>query len=127
MSFGYDDCMSDADYNHNQSMDFNEYQFQTRLTASYPQARALEYLILGLTSEAGEVAGKYKKIIRDNDGIITEELMLALADEVGDVLWYCSELATALNTNLGAIASRNTDKLQSRKSRGVIGGSGDNR
>lgn len=127
MSRGYADCMSDDLYNANQLMDFNEYQFRTRLTATYPQARAIEYLVLGLTSEAGEVAGKYKKIIRDNDGIITDELMLALADEVGDVLWYCSELATALNTNLGAIANRNVEKLQSRKARGVIGGSGDNR
>lgn len=127
MSRGYADCMSENLYNANQLMDFNEYQFRTRLTATYPQDRAIEYLVLGLASEAGEVAGKYKKIIRDNDGIITDELMLALADEVGDVLWYCSELATALKTNLGAIANRNVEKLQSRKARGVIGGSGDNR
>jgi NTP pyrophosphatase (non-canonical NTP hydrolase) len=119
--------MEDNTYDANSLMDFNEYQFRTGLTASYPQARAIEYLVLGLTSEAGEVAGKYKKIIRDNDGIITQESMLALADEVGDVLWYCSELAKHLNMNLGAIAIRNAEKLQSRKTRGVIGGSGDNR
>lgn len=127
MSFGYDDCMQEDCYNQNQIMDFNQYQLRTSQTASYPQALALEYLTLGLTSEAGEVAGKYKKIIRDNNGELTPELAEALIDEIGDVLWYCSELATQLKVNLGAVAVRNVDKLQSRKSRGVIGGSGDNR
>lgn len=108
-------------------MDFSQYQFRTGLTARYPQDRAIEYLVLGLTSEAGEVAGKYKKIIRDNDGQFTQENTDALLDELGDVLWYCSELATALKTNLAAVATRNVQKLESRAQRGKIGGSGDNR
>ena len=119
--------MQETDYNKNPIMDFNQYQFQTSLTATYPQERALEYLVLGLTSEAGEVAGKYKKIIRDNEGQFTPELTEALLDEIGDVLWYCSELASQLKTNLGAVAAKNVTKLQSRKQRGAIGGSGDNR
>lgn len=114
-------------YAESTEMDFNNYQFRTRLTAKYPQERALEYLVLGLASEAGEVAGKYKKIIRDNNGVLDNESKQALAAEVGDVLWYCSELATELGTNLGAVAQQNINKLQSRKERGVIGGSGDNR
>lgn len=114
-------------YDENLNMDFNNYQFQTSQTATYPQARAIDYLVLGLTSEAGEVAGKYKKIIRDHNDELTPELKEALIDEIGDVLWYCSELATQLGTNLGAVAARNVTKLQSRKRRGVIGGSGDNR
>jgi NTP pyrophosphatase (non-canonical NTP hydrolase) len=108
-------------------MDFSQYQFRTGLTARYPQDRAIEYLVLGLTSEAGEVAGKYKKIIRDNDGQFTQENTDALLDELGDVLWYCSELATVLKTNLAAVAARNVQKLESRAQRGKIGGSGDKR
>jgi NTP pyrophosphatase (non-canonical NTP hydrolase) len=108
-------------------MDFSHYQFRTGKTAKYPQQRAIEYLILGLASEAGEVAGKYKKIIRDNNGEITEELSQGLIDEIGDVMWYCSELATALKTNLSSVAVQNLAKLESRASRGKIGGSGDSR
>lgn len=127
MSGGYAFCMNSNVYAESTEMDFNNYQFRTRLTAKYPQERALEYLVLGLASEAGEVAGKYKKIIRDNNGVLDDESKQALAAEVGDVLWYCSELATELGINLGAVAQQNINKLQSRKERGVIGGSGDNR
>lgn len=108
-------------------MDFNQYQFRTRLTARYPQGKAIEYLVLGLASEAGEVAGKYKKIIRDTDGTISDEAKNALIYEIGDVLWYCSELSTQLGVNLGMVAAMNAEKLESRNKRGVIGGSGDNR
>ena len=108
-------------------MDFNQYQFRTGITAKYPKEQAIQYLILGLVSEAGEVAGKYKKIIRDKSGVIGEESKNNLIDEVGDVLWYCAQLAQALNTNLSSIATRNLEKLEGRLDRGTIGGSGDNR
>lgn len=114
-------------YDEQAFMDFNQYQFRSSLTAKYPEDRALDYLILGLTSEAGEVAGKYKKIIRDKDGFISEESKNDLSAEIGDVLWYCAQLARSLNTNLGAIATENLRKLESRLERGKIGGSGDNR
>lgn len=119
--------MDIKNYDESAFMDFSQYQFRTGLTARYPQDRAIEYLILGLTSEAGEVAGKYKKIIRDNGGEFSEESKNALLDEIGDVLWYCSELATSLQTNLAAVAARNAAKLESRAERGKIAGSGDNR
>lgn len=109
------------------SMDFNYYQRNTHLTAKYPNHRALEYLILGLASEAGEVAGKYKKVIRDNSGHLDSERRDELISEIGDVLWYIAELATVLGTNMSVIAQNNIDKLASRNARGVIGGSGDNR
>lgn len=108
-------------------MDFNQYQFRSSLTAKYPQDRAVEYLVLGLASEAGEVAGKYKKIIRDKAGVITDDVKEDIADEIGDVLWYCAQLAKHLDTNLSAIAARNLQKLESRLERGKIGGSGDKR
>lgn len=98
----------------------NGYQEMAAATAIYPQDRAIEYLALGMASEAGEVAGKVKKMIRDG-GYFNEQL----ADETGDVLWYVSEMARQLGVTLEELASRNLRKLQSRQSRGVLGGSGD--
>ena len=98
----------------------NEYQEKCKSTAIYPKKDAIAYLSLGLVSEAGEVAGKVKKHIRDG----TES---NVASEIGDVLWYCAMLANELGANLGKIMEDNLDKLQSRKTRGVLGGSGDTR
>lgn len=106
---------------------FNEYQEQANKTAIYPKERAIEYLVLGLASEAGEVAGKLKKLIRDKGGVIGVHESEVLCDEVGDVLWYVSQIASELNMQLEQVAHRNISKLQSRQRRGVIGGSGDKR
>lgn len=108
-------------------MDIDNYQTEASTTAKYPEGRGLEYVVLGLASEAGEVAGKLKKIIRDNDGIVTDEHKEALLAEVGDVLWYCAMVALELDTALSRVARGNLDKLMSRNERGVIGGSGDTR
>ena len=108
-------------------MGFNEYQAETDKTAIYPEDRAIEYLVLGLASEAGEVAGKLKKIIRDREGVIGVHEAGVICDEIGDVLWYISQIALELNTSLQDIADKNVAKLKSRQQRGVIGGSGDNR
>jgi len=106
-------------------MNFNDYQHRTSSTAIYPEEKALEYLALGLCSEAGEVAGKLKKIIRDYGSNLTEEKRFELASELGDVLWYVSQLALELNVTLDVIAHENIAKLADRKERGAIGGSGD--
>jgi NTP pyrophosphatase (non-canonical NTP hydrolase) len=106
---------------------FDEYQQATDSTAIYPADSALAYTILGLASEAGEVAGKYKKVLRDNDGAMSPEKAEELASEVADVLWYAARIAKHLGVSLGDLAQSNLDKLESRKTRGVIGGSGDNR
>tara|TARA_B100000927_G_scaffold290299_1_gene288779 strand:- start:1691 stop:2170 length:480 start_codon:yes stop_codon:yes gene_type:complete len=106
---------------------FNEYQEFTKQTAIYPQNRALEYLCLGLASEAGEVAGKLKKIIRDEDGQVSSESNRKMAKEIGDVLWYCARLVDELGGSLSEVAEQNIDKLISRKNRDTLGGSGDNR
>lgn len=108
-------------------MNFSTYQFAARQTALYPQDRAIEYLVLGMCSEVGEVAGKYKKIIRDNEGVMDESQREAFLGEIGDVLWYIAMLCDELNTNIGVVASKNIDKLHSRKQRGQIQGSGDSR
>ena len=106
---------------------FNEYQEFTKQTAIYPQNKALEYLCLGLASEAGEVAGKLKKIIRDEDGQVSSENSQKMVKEIGDVLWYCARLVDELGESLSEVAEQNMDKLISRKNRDTLGGSGDNR
>ncbi len=98
------------------------YEERASLTAIYPKEKALEYLALGLTSEAGEVAGKVKKLIRDGKGD-----KKAIASEIGDVLWYCAMLAKETKVSLNDIMKDNLKKLYSRKERGTLQGSGDNR
>ena len=107
--------------------DFNTYQWKTHETAIFPKDRDLEYLALGLVSEAGEVAGKVKKIIRDNGGVMSEAKRLELSGELGDVLWYTAQLAWLLQTQLSDVANDNLAKLRSRSARGTLIGSGDNR
>lgn len=109
-------------------MTFAEYQKLSRETALYPdKGKNFIYPALGLAGEAGEVADKVKKILRDDAGTLTEERRAAIKDELGDVLWYVSQLATELAYDLEHIAAGNIEKLFSRKARGVLTGSGDNR
>ena len=91
------------------------------------QTELVTYCALGLNEEAGEVAGKIKKSIRDSDGKIDNERLHAVALEIGDVLWYLAILADTLGFSLDEIADMNINKLCSRKERGVIKGEGDNR
>lgn len=87
----------------------------------------LVYPILGLVGEAGEIANKAKKIARDKGGNMDTVAQDDAHAELGDVLWYVSAMATELDTELSDVGSSNLDKLSSRKERGVLGGSGDNR
>lgn len=87
----------------------------------------LVYPVLGLVGEAGEIANKLKKVARDNEGRWEPDLTEDYEKEVGDVLWYVAAVATGLKSSLGTIGSKNIAKLFSRKARGVLGGSGDNR
>jgi len=98
------------------------YENLSSQTAIFPKEKALEYLALGLTSEAGEVAGKVKKLIRDGKGD-----KKAIASEIGDVLWYCAMLAKETDVPLNEIMKENLRKLHSRKERGTLSGSGDER
>ena len=107
--------------------DMNAYQEATKSTAIYPPESALAYLVLGLASESGEVAGKLKKLIRDPDAMSIEEWREIVISELGDVLWYIARLADELETPLSEVALGNLNKLSSRKDRGKLGGSGDNR
>lgn len=103
-------------------MNLTDYTFFTRTTAIYPEKQALEYLALGLCSEAGEVAGKVKKLLRDKTWDHT-----AVEAEVGDVFWYLCRLCDELNINPETILQQNYEKLSSRLARGTLSGSGDSR
>ena len=104
------------------------YQEKACETAIFPKKQAMEYLTLGLTGEAGEIANKVKKFIRD--GAAKDEYLakrIEIGYEIGDVLWYCAVLAEELEMNLGHIMEKNLEKLADRHKRGKISGSGDNR
>jgi NTP pyrophosphatase (non-canonical NTP hydrolase) len=107
-------------------MDLNTYQTAALQTAIYPdKGFNFAYPALGLSGEAGEVADKLKKVIRDDDGVLTDPVRDAVAKELGDAMWYLAVLAFEMDYTLEEIAQINIDKLASRKERGVISGSGD--
>lgn len=121
-------------------MTFSEYQKQTAVTAIYgevidqmapPSTGAnkmlrLSYVGLGL-GEVGETQGKIKKLIRDSGGVIAADKADAIRKELGDILWYVSQTASELGLDLDGVAEANIEKLFSRKDRGVLQGSGDER
>ncbi len=107
--------------------DLDMYQKVALTTAIYPREQAIIYPTLGLTGEAGEVANKVKKIIRDGSDSKDEKLVSEIKSEIGDCLWYIAVLANDFDIKLSDIASANIEKLATRKSKGTIHGSGDNR
>jgi NTP pyrophosphatase (non-canonical NTP hydrolase) len=88
---------------------------------------ALISQIFGLVGESGEVAEKFKKIIRDKQGALSGEDKAEILKELGDILWYVNSVASLLGSSLEEVAMKNLDKVLSRKARGVTKGSGDNR
>ena len=127
--------------------DLDEYQVWTRSMAQYPSAGtgrspAIIYTVIGLVDESGEVAGKLKKALRGDgppppssqddvsSGTVGAVRLVgepALLSELGDVLWYLARLSDETGFTLSEVAARNREKLESRKARGVIKGSGDAR
>ena len=103
------------------------YQQVAKTTAIYPREQAIIYPTLGLTGEAGEVANKVKKIIRDGTSKNNENLVQEISAEIGDCLWYISVLADDIGVKLSDIANSNLEKLENRKKKGTIHGSGDDR
>lgn len=109
-------------------MDFNEYQKKAAKTAIFPKiGKSFVYPTLGLVGETGEFVEKVKKIFRDKKGKITKEEKEEMVKELGDILWYLSQVAKELNISFEEIARKNIEKLQSRKIRGKLHGDGDNR
>lgn len=108
-------------------MDVKEYQERALATAVYGSGNAIIYPTLGLTGEAGEVADKVKKTLRDWNGDFNPTIKASIIAEVGDVLWYVNALARDLGYTLEQVMEMNIEKLESRKARNAIHGSGDNR
>ena len=108
-------------------MKMADYQTQAGKTAIYDDADVIMYPAIALFAEAGEIAGKIQKVMRDSNGHFLPEHRQAIADEAGDCLWNLAALCTDLGFGLEEVAQRNLDKLNSRLTRGVLGGSGDNR
>lgn len=119
-------------------VNLDEYQYSAIRTAVYPGlggAVGLLYTALGLGNEAGEVLGKVKKLVRDDNSdilltnqiTVPDEKKAAIAAELGDVLWYVAMVATEMNLSINDIAYENIQKLADRKQRGVLKGDGDNR
>lgn len=116
-------------------MTLNEYQQEALTTATYPDEFKTIYPAIGLNGEAGEVAEKVKRIIRDTDYkkdgsgalVVTEIKALNIAAEIGDVLWYCATLAHDIGFTLDDVARINVNKLRDRARRGLISGEGDYR
>jgi NTP pyrophosphatase (non-canonical NTP hydrolase) len=111
-----------------QEYSFNDYQRESRKTALYPEiGHKIVYPLFGLLGEAGEISEKVKKIFRDKGGVFTDEDKEMIKKELGDVMWYVSQLAYELDIPLEEVATHNIEKLQSRMQRNMIHGDGDNR
>lgn len=108
-------------------MTFDEYEQLAMKTAQEYGDQAFNYGGLGLASEAGEVAGKLKRVIREHDNIVTDEMRDTLKKELGDVLWYINFLSVKLGIPLKDVAQGNIEKLSSRQQRSTLMGEGDNR
>jgi len=114
-------------------MDFNQYQKKAIITDLFGgkpapiDSHAFLAQLLGLMGETGEIADKFKKIYRDNNGVFTDENRQEMTKELGDVLWYISVVSTYLGISLQDVAEKNIEKLKSRMERNVLRGSGDNR
>ena len=111
-------------------MDFDDYEKLATRTVTFedkPLEHQLMYVALGVAGEAGEIAEKVKKIIRNDDGIVSDEKRSALKSEIGDVLWYLSQLSRILGFSFSDAARANVAKLEDRALRGAIKSTGDTR
>ena len=112
-------------------MNFDEYQEKIKKYDTYGECSLKEVgfveKVLGLTGEAGETADKIKKILRDKDGVVSDEDRMAICKELGDTLWYLASIARYLDLPLSEVASKNIEKLEDRYQRNKIHGSGDER
>ena len=102
------------------------YMQLTRDTKQYPSDVEMEYLMIGLANEVGEVLGKYKKHLR-GDMMVLQDFRDELIDELGDVMWYFARICDTLDVKMYEVMERNVAKLTDRKDRGVIKGEGDKR
>ncbi len=112
-------------------MDFDEYQIKAAASDTFNKCKCAEIgfieKVLGLAGEAGEVTDKYKKILRDKNGVMSEEDKESLIKELGDVMWYIASISRYMDVPMSEVAKNNIAKLQDRMKRGTVHGEGDNR
>lgn len=113
-------------------MNLNDYSDKalTTLTDNYAYGQITAQMmgqVLGLSDESGEVLGKFKKLLRDKAGELSDDDKKEIAKELGDILWYVNSVSHLMGYSLEEVAQMNIDKLASRKERGMLHGSGDNR
>lgn len=113
-------------------MELGEYQEKSAVTAIYPEALtgtrpAMNYAVLGLVGEAGELANKIKKIYRDDIDETTYQYRQDIMYELGDILWYIARVADEFGLELEDVGATNIRKLLARQRDGTLGGSGDTR
>lgn len=112
----------------NNFKNFDEYQKLTRKTAVYPTiGKKYIFPMLGLAGEVGEVSEKIKKLFRDKNARLTKESRIEIAKELGDVLWYITQLISDLGLNFSDIVRMNLEKINYRHKENKVHGSGDNR
>ena len=110
------------------TLSFDQYQEAAhKTTRGHDKPNEIFHLVLGLVGETGEIAEKFKKLVRDKESDLAKLDKNDIAKELGDVLWYLAILSDFLGVSLDKVASNNIEKLADRQSRGVIGGSGDSR
>lgn len=110
-------------------MTLDEYQKEALVTAVFTddEFKDLAHWVFGITGEAGEIAEKFKKIVRDKEAIIGDTDRDEIIKEIGDVMWYLAVLAKQLDVSFDEVGKRNIAKLRDRQNRNKIQGSGDNR
>ncbi len=113
--------------NQGEDLSFEQYQRVASSTKFYGTGQPIVYPALKLNGEAGEVAEKVGKVLRDNDGVYSVERSNEILKELGDCLWYINAVATDLGYSMENVAQGNIDKILDRRKRDVISGSGDNR
>jgi len=106
-------------------MDLNEYQKLANKTSVFPKQYLMTYPIIGLAGEVGELANKYKKVLRGDPSL--GEVYKQMEGELGDILWYVAAIATSFGWDLSQVAEANIAKLKDRKDRNMIKGAGDGR
>lgn len=108
--------------------EFDIYQKRVRKTAFYPNVgKNLSYPCIGLAEESGEVCGKVKRVVRDDDGILSQNRREEIKKELGDVLFYVAAQCWEIGIKMSEAAQSNLDKIADRKKRNKMHGSGDNR
>ncbi len=113
-------------------MKFDEYQDKAKKYDFFEATEDLKEVgfiekVLGLAGEAGETADKIKKLLRDKNGVISDEDRASIVKELGDTLWYLAATARYLGVPLSEVASGNIEKLEGRYQRNKLHGAGDER